>query len=266
MLPLEIDRRIRSPEEVVRRLVAIEGPADLYFWFEGREGLPRKGADFMKEKFFIPLSQLRRDFTFCLYSLKAWSFKRLDKMPEISEVVEAINKTDSVYKGINSKGFFQYCGEKNNSPLADFLKPELKKKKWLLELSEKYKDCKTKVSQVFKRASLLDDFNTLDFNKAYSLLQYVEGYYLIQESVRRGLEKRQSLINIVFVLPNDEAKYYEDFPEDIPRLLDIDFGYALKGVCIEIRFEFFEYEGLRPYLGEEFLDLTEINQYFRGLI
>lgn len=54
-----------------------------------------------------------------------------------------------------------------------------------------------------------------------------------------------------FVLPNDESKYYLDYPKDIENMLQLDFGKDLSGVDINISFQFFEYGNsltARPYI------------------
>ena len=66
--------KLSSPEEVVKNLAAIDGPVDIYCWYEGEQGLPKEGALFMRKSIFEPLYKLKKDAKLCLYSLKAWEF------------------------------------------------------------------------------------------------------------------------------------------------------------------------------------------------
>lgn len=126
------------------------------------------------------------------------------------------------------------------------------------------------VTKLFNnKPNLLDCIQTLDIANAYSPMQYVEGYYLIQESVKRALSKGENKIQIAFVLPNDESKYYLDYPKDIEAMLRMDFGKCLRDVDINITFRFFQYGDSyksRPYIDRRDqapqVDAEEIPSYF----
>jgi hypothetical protein len=244
-----------SPELVVDNLASIEGPVDIYCWYEGSQCLPQLGANFMKIAIFEPLYKLNQDAKLYLYSLKAWNFKKnLSKIPSSTPLGEAINRINkAAIECIYSSSFFQYCAEiGKKSGLYEFLNEELPKKKWLFALSESQKRKGTTIAELFnEKACLFDCIKDLDVSAAYSPMQYVEGYYLIQESVRKGLLSGQRKIQIAFVLPNDESKYYLDYPKDIKKMLWLDFGKDLLGVDIDISFRFFKYGGSllsRPYI------------------
>ena len=248
----------RSPEKIVHQLSSIDGPVDVYFWFEGSQCLPQSGAIFMKEQFFEPLYQLKPNAKLCLYSLKAWSFeKTITTMPSSTSLGEAINRINTAaVECIYSSLFFQYCRQAAKiEGFYAFINDELPKKAWLFQLSNAQRKCGTTVGAFFDgQSSLFDCIKEMDLSSAYSLMQYVEGYYLIRESVRKGLEKRQQKIEIAFALPNDESKYYRDLPQDIEQMLQLDFGKDLANIEINIRFQVFQYgESLasRPYIDKQ---------------
>lgn len=234
-----------SPELVVKNLASIGGPIDIYCWYEGSQFLPQLGANFMKTSLFEPLYKLNQDAKLYLYSLKAWDLKKsISKMPSSTPLGEAINRINkAAIECIYSFSFFQYCTEiRKESGIYEFLNEELPKKKWLFTLSENQRKKGTTVAELFcERTSLFDSIKDLDVSAAYSPMQYVEGYYLIQESVRKGLLNGQKKIQIAFVLPNDESKYYLDYPKDIEKMLRLDFGEKLSGIDIDITFRFFKY-------------------------
>lgn len=254
-----------SPESVVSRIASIQGPVDVYCWYEGPRGLPPLGAAFMMESLLAPLYAQKRDAKVWLYSLKGWDFhKTVSQMPASTPLGEAINRINrSAVEAIYASSFFRFC-EKNEN-LYSFLSEALPQKKWAFELSEKKNETGIKISQLFdNRPSLFDSVADYDVSKAYSLMQYVEGYYLIRESVKKRLSCGEKKVNIVFALPNDEGKYYRDLPEDLERMLHADFGTAFSDLEITVSFLFFEYGKSmteRPYIGKGEVKPKDIEKY-----
>lgn len=105
-----------------------------------------------------------------------------------------------------------------------------------------------------EKTSLIDSVGDKDVERGYSCLQYVEGYYLIERIIKEKIPSGVNKIAICFVLPNDESKYYLDYPTELERMLRLGFGKALDGIDLKIRFLFFEYgETLdaRPYVDRQ---------------
>ncbi len=261
------------PEAIVKSLASIEGPVDVYCWYEGPQGLPRSGASFMKESIFEPLFALKKDAHLCLYSLKFWDLKKsVTKMSTFTPLGEAINRINrAAIECIYSSSFFRYCMQfSKENALYNFINEELPKKEWLIELSAHHRKNGTKIAALFdNQSSLFDCIKDLDVCAAYSLMQYVEGYYLIRESVEKGLLKGQKKIEIAFILPNDEGKYYQDFPKDIEKMLRLDFGKSLMNIEVNIAFQCFQYgKSLtsRPYIDKtnqaQKVGEKEISSYF----
>jgi len=132
---------------------------------------------------------------------------------------------------------------------------------FLLNASKPHKETGIKVAQVFKdNYPIIDPIKDLDYAKAYSVFQYLEGCFIINEIVSKKIEE-QGDINVVFALPNDESKYYQDelnsFASDIQVLLQENFGSALLDKKVNVNFLCFNYSNEtwhRPYnAGKEIL-------------
>ncbi len=246
------------PELIVNQLASIEGALDVYFWYEGSLYLPESGARFMKEQIFSPLYQLKQDVKLYLYSLRAWDFKKgITSIPSSTPLGEAINRINTTaLECIYSSSFFQYCAQASKEGgLYTFLSEELPKKQWLFELSGNKSTIGATLGDFFNhQPSLFDCIKDLPLASAYSSIQYVEGYYLVRESVKKGLLHKEKRIEIAFVLPNDESKYYRDLPKDIETMLRLDFEKDLADIEITIRFLFFKYGDSidsRPYIDKQ---------------
>lgn len=262
-----------KPIEVIKNIASIDGPIDIWCWYEGVRGIPKKGASFMEKSLFTPIFREKSNVKLNLYSLKAWDFMLdISKMPETTRLGSAINRINKkAVECFSSSSFFKYCASvSKGSELYAFIQDTLPKKQRLIELSANRKKKNKTVGSLFnKQASLLDCMSEKDVNLAYPQMQYVEGYYLIRESVRRGLEKKQQKIEIVFLLPNNEGEYYEGISTDLEEMLTRDFGAAVEGVEINISFHFFNYGKEifeRPYIDKsEFPQMVkpkEISAYF----
>ncbi|MFZ0564752.1 MAG: hypothetical protein WAM28_00950 [Chlamydiales bacterium] len=267
-----LSSEVCSPHVIVKTIASIDGPVDIYCWYEGTQGLPKAGAIFMKESVFSPLYTLKKDIKLYLNSLKAWDFKnKVAEMPSSSPIGDAINRINSyAVECIYTSQFFKFCENfSKESKLCAFINNELPKKEWLFNLSADRQKSGYKVSMLFDNQLVLYEcISDLDVYHAYALMQYVEGYYLIQKSIKNGLLKGQKKIEIAFVLPNDEGKYYQDLPMDIEEMLYLDFGKDLSDVEINIAFHFFQYgESLasRPYIDKsrnQKVKVEEIDSYF----
>jgi hypothetical protein len=237
------------PADVVDSLAEVDGPLDIYTWFEGPAFITKKGATYLQENLFEPLYRKKNDAKLFLYALTGWNLK-LKKVacsiPETTPLGIAINNVNKkALECMYATSFFKYCCRNvdDQSSLYRLLYEELPKKQWLIDLSKGKTPSGMSIDQFFgNQISYLDSVKEMDTESTYSILQYVEGYYLIKEAIIRGMEKNQSKIEIAFMLPNDEAKYYQDYPQDIEKMLKADFGTSLEDIVINIRFRFFKYD------------------------
>jgi hypothetical protein len=266
---------LTKPSKVVETVASIKGPLDVYCWYEGAEGVPRSCAKFMSEKILQPLFEQKKEVKVFLYSLKAWSFnKSVSQMSEKSPLEDVINRIDQKrLEWIDSKDFFKYSATPlEKSALHEFLDQELLKKKELIAVSGSFRKSGRNIQEFFdNKFSLFTCLDKWDVVQAYSLMQYVEGYYLVRSSVEKGLKEGKKEISVAFVLPNDESKYYVDFQKDLTEMLQLDFGSSIEKTKIVVHFHYFEYgESLkeRPYIDRKEknpLKADEIGSYFTFL-
>lgn len=263
----------RPASEVVESLASAEGPLDVYCWYEGRGDLPKVGAKFMTDALFAPLFERKQDARLHLCSFKNWSFEKTpSQMAPSTPLGDAINRIhEKAVKCIDSSAFFRYCqaAPKQNPHLSQFINQELSLKQQGV-VSRRI--CDKKVGEIFEQqSSLFDSIRDRDAGSSYPLMRYVEGYYLVQDAVTRGLCLGQEKIQIAFVLPNDEDRFYKDFPQDLGKMLDLDFQEALSGIQVVVSFHFFEYGTsnlARPYnMGSHKKAVlpAEISRYFTFL-
>jgi hypothetical protein len=234
-----------APSEVMLEIKAIEGPVDVYTWYEGPSGLTSKGALFIRDEIVQPLTLDKRDVKICLYSLKGWDFFRnVGSMDATTPLGDQVNRINNVaVHCFFAASFFQYCSDRDQyESVYDFVCEELPKKGWLLALSSDQLESGKKVYDFFdSKPSLFDCIREMDVKKAYSLMQYIEGYYLVREKVE-----------VFFALPNDEIKYYEDdFVKDVQKMLALDFREVIESVEVNVKIRCFNYGDslrARPYI------------------
>lgn len=249
---------ICSPDVAIQNIAKFAGPIDVICWYEGKNGLPAEGASFMESRILIPLLSQKTDVRISLYSLKAWKFTAWNlkaslesKIPKSQSVINRINQT--AIEWIDSADFFTYCAHVKEGPLYQLVKDNLPKKAWLLNLSKKYPSNGLSIQDLFEQDTyLLDCFKDMPAARAYACMQYLEGFYLIRELVAKGIQDCKTEIQIGFLLPNDEGKYYQnDFEEFVIQMLELEFEEALANINVKIIFSFFQYGNrveLRPYI------------------
>lgn len=270
---VDIQSKPIAPKEVVESLTSIEGELDVYTWYEGPTLITKLGAKFLKEKLFEPLYNLKSNAKLLLYSLEAWNFQRnVNSMNETTPKGGRINSINKVFiECVYASSFFKFCTQYNQeAPLYRLVNEELPRKQWLTELSANRNPRGKTIGEFFEQqVTLVDCIKEWDVCKSYSFLQYLEGYYLIREALIKGLEQEKKKIQVAFVLPNDEAKYYQDLSEDIEKMLKAEFGEKLNGLELNVYFRFYEYGSnmsSRPYLGSMQKGLnvrdSEIESYF----
>jgi hypothetical protein len=258
-------------DQVVKNLAESKVPMDFYCWYEGKEGVPLSGAKFMKEAIFKPLCKQKKEVKLFLYALNSWDFSKSALQKGETSLGGAINRINvSKVESIYSSSFFAFATKVEKRPkLYSFLNKELPGKQWLFDLSKGKKSSGKTVRQFFEnRPSFFDSLCEMDCSLAYSAMQYVEGYYLVHRSIKRGLSLEKKKIEIALVLPNDEGKYYRDFPEDVKTWAALEFGELLSKIEIQITFQFFSFGkslSARPYYDSnkkaKWISATEVGSY-----
>lgn len=242
-------------------------------WYEGIKGVPKVGADFMKATILRPL--FNENSKCYLYSLRDWSFNRpqskMKKQSDVGEAINCLDKYNTYVESISSSAFFKFCSEIDpNGALYKWISRELPKKEWLADLSKGKNPMGRTVKWVFNnKTSLLDCIAEKDVAKGYAQMQYIETYFLIRELVKKSLIFGN--VKIVFVLPNDETKYYEDLSNDLQPMLRADLGdAAIDMMDISVSIRSFQYGNRlddRPYSSKEgyYISSDQIGSFFNYL-
>ena len=263
---------VMSPDALVEIVASEKGPIDLYSWYEGIRGLPLTGARFWRDQIIYPLLARKKDVLFHLFSLKGWDFqKKVTQLPKTTALGAAINRLYlSQIQCIYASEFFKYCCN-HQGFLAGYLDARFPDQH-LKDLSKDFPKKGLKISEFFEgKKNLFGSLAEWDVSLAYSHMQYVEGFYLVRNSVKNGLKQNQEKLKIAFVLPNDEGKYYGSFPKDLETMLQIEFGNALDGIEIDVAFFFFQFGDSiedRPYnhVNKERLLPRNVDLHFTALI
>ena len=216
----------------------------IYTWFEGTVCIPKSGASFIKEKFLKPLF-CKDKINIYLYSLLHWNFRIRKKSVLINNQFLPLRNIDCVC----SSGFFEYIKniENTNFQLFKYICENISQREDLLNISKNYRKCNISIFDYFGKTLLFGEENR-DITEIYSILQYLELYYLIRRLLYDSCDKK---IEICFVLPNDESKYYSNFENDLTQMLILDLQEKIFDVEIIISMYFFKYgdsNNCRPYI------------------
>lgn len=216
----------------------------VYLWYIGSMGFRTGASDFYKGMltFFVEKKIACR-----LYDLTAWGAFADSKLSitNSNSNVERINRFAlEKIMAIKSCDFFSWLVGLRDGPLADYVKLKVLKRDVIFEPSKLKEDVSIKLGSIFKEncPALSEKFED-DAAKAYSAVQYIEGFYLIEQVVQTCLDQKE--INVVFALPNDESKYYgkgtDSFAEDLQAFLKAKFGDRLASKNINIYFYSFNF-------------------------
>lgn len=232
-------------------------------WFSGEDQLTTRCFAFYKKY----LSQLCNDFkqkpyTLYLYDLRAWAcLKKIENSllvnPKNSTVFDAFSEIKNnlivPWELVSSAYFFLWIISMNE--LEQKIASNILTNKKIWENSEKYPNNNIITKDVFSQNSWLGNtYKTVDTSKFYSPLQYLEGLFLIQKIVQKNIELNE--INIIFLLPQEESKYYlfgdngTTFAKDINSILNANPVIAQKNIALTICFKEFTYTAngtCRPY-------------------
>lgn len=241
----------------------------VYCWFVGPKGLPRHGAQFMIEKLILPLLE---NHDICLYSIEAWSFDTLyNALTFDTDMIRAIKSLNHPsLKGESSFEFFNWLASPTfqNGPLKEAICKKFSSEDWLINISDKFQPLGMTISDFYNQEpTLLDCLKDWDLIKAYSCLQFLEGYFLIRQRISKALCLHEKEVNVVFLLPGGEGKYYKNLPDILRQWLPLDLGEQVNGLEIRVDFLFFKYRSnadTRPYLSKEgnYISSEEMKKLF----
>jgi len=170
--------------------------------------------------------------------------------------------SDSFYI-LKSSDFFEKLKRIDSGPVFDLLK-SMGKRDAIMSISSTFPDIDLSVEEAIGFCPLLLEYYSEDCTKLYSLLQYYEILFLIENIIFNN----PAISTIKFILPNDEDKYYPNLP-----CLENDISIFLKNrlnftgfLSVEILcFTYGKKISQRPYLNttqglveSRLLDLDDI--------
>lgn len=243
-------------DELIEEISQLSKP-QLIFWYMGEHGFREEGVKYYQKK-LGKILQLKNEAICSLYDLTAWAaLRKPDRtFKDFNQNVEQINQfAIPRLQALKSSDFFQWLGEEKNSSIAAYIKDIILKRPFIFKVSQEFPETGIKIGELFfKHCPILEPEYERDTGKAYSAFQYIEGCYLINRILEDALKEETEKINIAFVLPNDEWKYYENaensFAQDVTYLVKAKFGELASKKQINIyfyTFPFGKHSYSRPY-------------------
>lgn len=257
--------------------------SQVVFWYMGPRGLSQQCANFYKNKFIKPLLEstksdlnLFQKATFWLYDLSAWKGlnDRTQGVDDISPNVSLINQLGlKELRAFASKDFFDRLNRTGCPELLSFIQEIFQSRDFIFKASETKEKIGQSIGALFNEKLFPKGRKDEDATRWYSAFQYLELLELTSFIIQDKLKNDTKEINIAFVVPNDELKYYYDtsrkydeknsrtacLAEDINRLALLKFGTLLKGITVNLSVITFKYlkQGDRPYLADKTKILKE---------
>lgn len=192
-------------------------------WYIGPRGLRETGTKFYRQNIIFPLIHYS-NAKLWLVDLTAWgAFSNKNcSTKATSSCCEKLNDLlkDRI-KCIPSSLILNQISEISDPKLIQYFHSALKKS-FISEASRNFPDKNILTKEIFSsEPPIISDWLYEDVSKSYSAIQYLEGCFLVNELFRHhGLSQN---LHIVFILPNDELKYYKDnensFRHDISFLI-----------------------------------------------
>lgn len=229
----------------------------IIFWYIGTHGLKKSSILFHKQ-LIAPIYLNNFSATFWLYDLTAWAALKNPNL-SISKISRHIPKISNIdinrIKCITSADIFNKMKKVTDQQIIKYLQGALSKNFIWQSSLDAYQSGVT-IEDLFKSSCpVLAKYYKYDANRGYSMLQYLEGCLLVDEVINIVQHtSSQKDIQIFFVLPNDEVKYYKDktdaFKKDIKFLINKLYGSKMAKVKVNINFLPFKYGKFvfqRPY-------------------
>jgi len=248
----------------VEEVASLQNP-QILIWYIGCNGLKKNGVSFYKDSLIFPIMHQAINPTFWLVDLTAWAALKnsacaIDGSSHFCDEIERIG--DCHLKCIRTSLIFKKMQGEIGFEISKYLKKAIKRN-FILANSASFSKNDILIKDVFKDCPpVLDDLLNFSTNEAYSSLQYLEGCLLIEEVILNctGKSSPSNLtdeIQIVFLLPNDEIKYYQDsefsFEKDLRFFLSRKLPFlSTRKLEIKVKmipFTYGEQKADRPYNG-----------------
>lgn len=238
------------------KIHALPNP-QIVVWYFGPYGLKPETVGYYQSKLsgFVEAGNNAQVYLFDLTAWKTFTSSKT-KLSDTSPFARKINSEQIArIKCIMSAEILQKMQQVEGEALKE-LKDRIVKRDFVRNASQSFPNNGRTLRDVFENnCPIFEEFYEWDSAKCYSIVQYVEAYFIVEKIVEEQ-SCTQGDINVVFALPNDEAKYYRDdnnsFAKDVEMLLKIRLGNTIADRKINIHFYNFTFgDGsahARPYL------------------
>jgi len=218
---------------------------EVILWYAGAYGLKENATAYYRHH-IAKMMEATNNCRVNLFDLAAWgAFRNVSSIESRNKSAIQINQWGlSRLRCIHSADIFKNFLIEEPGTRA-FITDTVLRRDFIFKSSLGFKENHLTIGDVFKRnCPILEPLYDLDTAKAYSPIQYLEGLFLIESLVKERLSE-QSDINIVFVLPNDEPKYYRDdsgsFESDVQTFLMERCRDAIAGFKYKIHIHFMNF-------------------------
>lgn len=204
-----------------------------------------EGAKFYRDEIFNHYSSGK----FHLYDLAAWEGLRKfkSKITAENKITPEINRLAlKKYSAIASAAFLDDLAEEKNPKVISYYNNVILKNPALMVHSATRRKNNVLIKEKLPGESV-KEIHDLDTASAYSALQYLEGIYLIKKIIQ---DRHGKDTNIVFLLPNDEYKYYTtpELEKDVNTILGFTMSHIPEVRVLFKSFKFGDDIHLRPYI------------------
>lgn len=208
MVEVNIDETLYLPHDICEKIKSEKINPQIVAWYIGESGITKSGASFYKENIFDKFKTVEQPHKFHLYDLVAWQGLRNRQSSTMSKskIAEHINKLQlSNHKSVHSSDFLQDIMSEEDENVIRHTRENILRNPQLYINSSGRRETGIKLREVLPARSL-EPIHDLDTAHTYAALQYLEGIFLTKQiGLSQSEEKHQ---NVVFLLPNDEFKYY----------------------------------------------------------
>lgn len=241
--------------EILPQINCVANP-HIVLWYIGQHGLRGNSLNFHRQ-IIAPIYENNKNALFWLYDLTAWGALKNPNI-SISKKSRHTTKISSIdsqrIKCISAADIFNKMQTITDHTCINYLQKALARD-FIWQASRSALPAGIMIEDLFKNnCQLLKKYGQSDTNHAYSMLQYLEGCLLVDQIVNITMSTNsQKCMQLFFILPNDEIKYYQDktnvFAKDIEFLLKQRYNLVggLKIIVNFFPFKYGEFEHHRPY-------------------
>lgn len=231
----------------------------IVLWYMGSHGLRKTGVDFYRDFLIQPILQQHASAALWLVDLTAWAaFKSpycsIDASNSCCEKIEEF--AEERIKCFKASDIFKKMEAISDPDTITYFRKALHRS-FIQKISQSFPNRNIFVREILsKGCPIMADWFDYDVGKVYSVFQYLEGCLLVETIFLYLLKNKCSNAQeIVFLLPNDELKYYRDshssFRKDLEFLLQKKCNTLnLEDVNLSVKFVSFPFgtkQEDRPY-------------------